>query len=94
MLQEKTPAERFTFFIIPKAEKVSHASLVSEVNRSRLSKSAEARITRQIKSYERQLTSLKNNLSKMDANSRRGKNYVTRIERLEKRIQSLEQQLY
>ena len=30
MLQEKTPAERFTFFIIPKAEKVSHASLVLE----------------------------------------------------------------
>jgi hypothetical protein len=73
---------------------ISRVRVFSEVNKSRLSKSAEARLTNQIKSYERQLASLKNNLSKVDAKSRRGKNYVTRIERLEKRIQSLEQQLY
>jgi hypothetical protein len=73
---------------------ISRVRVFSEVNKSRLSEMAEARLTRQIKSYERQLASLKNNLSKVDSNSRRGKTYVTRIERLEKRIQSLERQLY
>ena len=75
---------------------ISRVRVFSEVNNntSSPSKSSETRIARQIKSYQRQLASLKNNLSKVDADSRRGKTYVRRIERLEKRIQGLEQQLY
>jgi hypothetical protein len=51
------------------------------------------RITNRIKVYERQIESLKRNLSKTDKDSRRGKQYSRRIKNLEKNIERLEARL-
>ena len=53
----------------------------------------EQRIANRIKSYERQLELLRNRLSRVDENSRRGKNYLRRINLIEKNIERLRGQL-
>jgi hypothetical protein len=53
----------------------------------------ERRIANRIRSYERQLEYLRNRLSKVEANSRRGKNYIRRIDLIEKNIEKLRGQL-
>ena len=62
--------------------------------KSRLSERAEAQIDNRIKSYERQIKAIKNNLTRVDQNSSRGKGYLNRIRFLEEKIQKLERQLY
>jgi hypothetical protein len=65
---------------------------ISEVyvyEKSRYVSAAQRRIANRIKSYERQIESLKNKLSEIDENSRRGKGYLRRIERIENKIKSL-----
>ena len=61
--------------------------------KSRHVSAAQRRNANRIKSYERQIESLKNRLSKIDENSSRGKSYIRRIERIENSIKSLERQL-
>ena len=73
---------------------ISEVRVFSVSKKSRLSERAETRITHRIRSYERQIEVLKNNLSKVDENSRRGKNYLNRIRRYEENIRNLENQLY
>jgi DNA polymerase/3'-5' exonuclease PolX len=52
------------------------------------------RIANRIKAYEKRIESLKGRLSKIDSSSRRGKNYLRQIERLENNIEKLSRQLY
>ena len=51
------------------------------------------RIANRIKSYEKRIESLKNNLSKVDENSTRGRSYLNRIRSYEKNIERLRAQL-
>ena len=53
-----------------------------------------SRLARRIKTYQRQIDSIKNRLSKTDANSSRGKRYLRQINRIEGNIERLERQLY
>lgn len=53
---------------------------------------ANRRLDGRIRSYERQIESLKNRLSKVDQNSARGKNYTKRIRGIEQKIERLERQ--
>ena len=54
----------------------------------------ERRIANRISSYERQLVSLKERLSKVEAGSNRAKNYTRRINLIENNIEKLRRQLY
>jgi hypothetical protein len=53
-----------------------------------------SRLARRIKTYQRQLDTLKRRLSETDANSRLGKRYSRQINRIEGNIERLERQLY
>lgn len=55
---------------------------------------ADKRIINRIKSYERRIQSLKNNLSKVDENSSRGRSFLNRIRSYEKNIERLRSQLH
>lgn len=52
------------------------------------------RLSSRIKSYERQVDSLKRALARHDASSRQGKRYLQRIKALERSIRRLQQQAY
>jgi hypothetical protein len=64
-------------------------SKVLVFKKSRQQKTNEARIANRVRTYERQIDSLKRNLLKIDENSRRGRSYQRRIMVLEKRIERL-----
>jgi hypothetical protein len=71
-------------------------SKVIVYKKSKLSKQATGRNKRimdRIRAYERRIESYKNRLTRIDPNSRRGKNYIKQINRLENSIDRLERQL-
>ena len=72
---------------------ISKVFVFKKPKRSRQQRANEARIVNRIRTYERQIESLRNNLSKIDENSRRGKRYSRSIRLIEKRIERLERQL-
>ena len=69
---------------------ISKVLVFKEYKMSRQQKANEARIANRIRAYERQIESLKRNLSRVDENSRQAKSYQRRIMVLEKRIETLE----
>jgi hypothetical protein len=69
---------------------ISKVLVFKEYKMSRQQKANEARIANRIRAYERQIESLKMNLSRVDENSRQAKSYQRRIMVLEKRIERLE----
>jgi len=69
---------------------ISKVLVFKEYKMSRQQKANEARIANRIRAYERQIESLKRNLSRVDENSRQAKSYQRRIGVLEKRIERLE----
>lgn len=71
---------------------ISEVRVFSASQKSRPSERAEARITRRFRAYERQIESLRDKLSSVDVNSRRGKSYLNRIQRIEEMIRKLETQ--
>ena len=72
----------------PKKEKIVEVIVFSKKKAQAVSK-AQSRTLDRIRSYERQLDSLRDKYSKVDANSSRGKQYARRIKLLEQRIEKL-----
>ena len=62
----------------------------AKAKRPRPGNPVDNRLKRQIKSYQRQMDSLKLRLSKIDENSRQGKQIQRNISRLEKRLQQVQ----
>jgi hypothetical protein len=71
---------------------ISDVLIIKENKRSNSLNARERRIANQIKSYEKRLESLRNRLSNINENSRRGKNYLRQIKFYEERIESLNRQ--
>ena len=71
-----------------KKEKIVEVIVFSKKKAQAVSK-AQSRTLDRIKSYERQLDSLRDKFSKVDADSSRGKQYARRINLLEQRIEKL-----
>ena len=71
---------------------VSKVFVFKESKKSRQQRANEARIANRIRGYEKQIESLKRNLSRIDENSRQAKIYQRNITILEKRIERLERQ--
>ena len=71
---------------------ISKVIVFKEFQKSIQQTANEARIANRIRAYEKQIESLKRNLSRIDENSARGKSYQRRIMVLEKRIERLERQ--
>jgi len=69
---------------------ISKVFVFKRSKKSRQVGGSQTRIANKIRVYERQIEHLKNNLSKIDENSRRGRNYLRRIMVLKKRIEKLE----
>jgi type II secretory pathway component GspD/PulD (secretin) len=68
---------------------VAGVFVLTKVKESRRSSGDARRIANRIRSYERQIESLKKRLSGIDEDSRRGKLYIRRIRRLENFIERL-----
>ena len=73
---------------------ISKVIVFRKYNKDRRASSSDRRIANRIKAYKKRIESLKGRLSKIDASSRRGKNYLRQIERLENNIEKLSRQLY
>lgn len=81
--------------VFPKS-KISTTSTGGERQRAsseKQSTDSKAKLDKRLKLYERQIKSLKERLSKVDENSRRGKSYLRKIKRVEELIEKLESQL-
>ncbi len=76
-----------------KKSKISEVYIYPDSKKSSLSNIAETRITRRIASYKRAIQSVKSRLSKVSEDSSRGKSYLRQLDRYEKMIQNLENQL-
>jgi predicted RNase H-like nuclease (RuvC/YqgF family) len=75
-----------------KQAEVSNVIVLAKKTKRPTHSSAKARRrTNRIRSYERQIKTLKVRLSKIDANSRQGKRYAARIRNLENRVERLQQ---
>jgi hypothetical protein len=71
---------------------ISKVLVFKESKKSRQQSANETRIANRIRGYERQIESLKRNLSRIDENSGRARIYQRRIMAIEKRIERLERQ--
>ena len=76
-----------------KQDAISEVVVLTKAKKSRRLSSRERRVVRSIKSYKRQIESLKKKLAGIDENSRRGKRYLRRIRLLEDKIKRLERKL-
>lgn len=68
---------------------VSKVFIYSEAEKARRLTASERRIANRIKRYEKQIDSIKRQLSRVDQNSSRGKRYLRRIQSIENRISRL-----
>ncbi|BBO66119.1 hypothetical protein DSCA_00490 [Desulfosarcina alkanivorans] len=78
----------------PNQVEISKVKVMGKAGRRKSKSIRQRQLAGRKKSYQRKIVSLKRRLSKIDANSRRGKSYLNRIKRLEKTIQQLERQMY
>jgi hypothetical protein len=72
---------------------ISKVFVFKKSKKDRRVRSNESRIAKRIRTYERQIESLKRRLLKIDADSNRGKRYIRQVRRLENNIEKLERQL-
>jgi hypothetical protein len=73
--------------------KISEVFVLSKSKKPKPQSAVERRLVNRIKTYGRQIETLRRRLSTIDENSRRGQGYMRRIQRLEKNIERLERQL-
>ncbi|MGD8701096.1 MAG: hypothetical protein PVG51_02020 [Desulfosarcina sp.] len=78
----------------PNKAKIEEVYVLNRAERRRPTSAREKQLAARIKTYQRQINSLKRRLSKIDANSRQGKRYLRSIQNLEKRIQRTERKIY
>ena len=77
-----------------KDAKISKVFVFKKSKKSRGLRRNEQQIANRIRTYKKRIGSLKQRLSKIDANSNRAKGYFRQIKRYEKNIVNLENQLY
>jgi hypothetical protein len=73
---------------------ISEVYVISKKKIFRRFSGAQRRIARQISAYEKRIESLKSNLSRVNANSRRHSSYLNQIRRLENNIERLQRRLH
>jgi hypothetical protein len=78
----------------PNQASISKVMVLGKAEGRKPASAQERRLARRIKTYRRQIDAIKHRLSKIDANSSRGKRYLRQIKRIEGNIERLERQLY